>query len=135
MSNQKTSYAFPCDVIFNIWDDGDSSVGIGGSNSSVTTFICDEEHLEGVREILKEAFSKIHEFKINVMTDQEIEFEDSDDFGEWEEDQNGLYEELCKAKEGGVLIFEDVDVHQDIRQEISVLDWMTKKNVKDDNKK
>jgi len=66
-------YGFPCDVTFEIWDGGDPSTGIQGSNSAATVFIHDKEHLESVRAILVETFSTIHDFKVVVMTKQEIE--------------------------------------------------------------
>ena len=64
---------FPREENFVIWDDGDSSVGIPGNESDATIYIQDKEHLESVSEVLVECFTKIHDMKVNVLTEKEFQ--------------------------------------------------------------
>ena len=55
---------------FNVWCEGDSSVGLAGARATVT-MDC-EADIDDIKECLKECFENIWNDDVKVMTDEDI---------------------------------------------------------------
>lgn len=75
----------PDTVVLHVWHDGDRSVGLPGDNCTVSLDVSGydqsdrHEYVEQVRETLRESFSQVWDFRVKVMTDQEVRLETETD--------------------------------------------------------
>lgn len=61
------------EITFNIWHDGDPSVGIPGEQARVTMFCADDNDREWVRASLRDFYTNLWDHKgVHVMTDAEL---------------------------------------------------------------
>lgn len=59
------------EIKFNVWCEGDSSVGMAGARATVV-MACLPDDIQDIKDLLEEAFENIWNDDVKIMTDEEL---------------------------------------------------------------